>query len=272
VLGRALRTVVDGLDHPEGVCWSPAERVLYAGGEAGQLYRFSLEGGEAELVTTIPGAFLLGVAIDGTGAVYACDAANGSVYRVSNDGDVQRYGSPIGYPNYPAFDADGGLWVSDSGRWETPTGAIFRIGPDGITERVADGLSFPNGLAIHDGWLYVAESTRPGVSRLPLAGGELERVVGLEQVVPDGLAFDAHGGLWIACWQPNRVYRLAPDGALAAMVDDWTGQYLFTPTNIAFAGRELDVLVLASLGGQAVKAIDPGVRGAPLNYPRRSGA
>lgn len=43
---------------------------------------------------------------------------------------------------------------------------------------------------------------------------------------------------------------------------------MLTPTNLAFAGEELDVLVLASLGGQAVKAVDPGVRGAPLAYPR----
>ena len=58
------------------------------------------------------------------------------------------------------------------------------------------------------------------------------------------------------------------DGRLEAIVDDWTGEYVLTPTNLAFAGAELDVLVLASLGGQAVRAIDPGVRGAPLVYPR----
>jgi hypothetical protein len=40
-----------------------------------------------------------------------------------------------------------------------------------------------------------------------------------------------------------------------------------TPTNLAFAGENLDMLVLASLCGWAVKAIDPGVRGAPLERP-----
>jgi hypothetical protein len=44
-----------------------------------------------------------------------------------------------------------------------------------------------------------------------------------------------------------------------------------TPTNVAFAGEHLDTLVLASLGGWAVKAIDPGVRGAPLQYPAAEG-
>jgi gluconolactonase len=31
VIGTGLRTVVDGLDHAEGICWSPAEQMLYAG-------------------------------------------------------------------------------------------------------------------------------------------------------------------------------------------------------------------------------------------------
>ncbi len=265
-----LRTIVDGLDHPEGVCWSPDEGLVYAGGEAGQLYRFSLEGDGhgAELVATIAGGFLLGLALDGAGQLYVCDAGNGCVQRVAPDGRVERYGDPIGFPNYPAFDDQGRLWVSDSGGWEGMDGAIVRIDPDGVTERVTDGLAFANGLAIDRGWLYAVESAWPRVIRLPLGGGAVEPVVELERVVPDGLAFDAAGGLWIGCWQPNRVYRLGADGAVETVVDDWTGEYVLTPTNVAFAGDELDVLVLASLGGQAVKAVDPGVVGAPLVYPR----
>ncbi len=268
MVAAGLRTVVAGLDHPEGVCWSPDEGLVYAGGEAGQVYRFACDGGDAELVATIAGGFLLGLAFDGAGRLYVCDAGNGCVQRVSPDGGVERYGDPIGYPNYPVFDGQGRLWVSDSGGWEGMDGAIVRIDPDGVTERVIDGLAFANGLAIDGDWLYAVESAWPRVIRLPLGGGAVEPVTEFERVVPDGLAFDAEGGLWIGCWQPNRVYRRAADGALEIVVDDWTGEYVLTPTNVAFAGEELDVLVLASLGGQAVKAVDPGVRGARLAYPR----
>lgn len=263
-----LRTVVDGLDHPEGVCWAPDEGLVYAGGEAGQVYRFAVDGARAEVVATIAGGFLLGLALDGAGQVYVCDAGNGCVQRVSPDGRVERYGQPMGLPNYPVFDGQGRLWVSDSGGWEDGDGAIVRIDPDGACERVTDGLAFANGLAIDGDWLYAVESASSRVIRLPLAGGPAEPVIELERVVPDGLAFDAEGGLWIGCWQPNRVYRLAADGTLDTVIDDWTGEYVLTPTNLAFAGADLDVLVLASLGGQAVKAIAPGVRGAPLAYPR----
>ena len=94
-----------------------------------------------------------------------------------------------------------------------------------------------------------------------------EPVVSFPRTVPDGLAFDAEGGLWIGCYQPNRIYRLTADGNLEVVVDDWTGEYVLSPTNLAFAGEQLEVLVLASLCGWAVKAIDPGVRGAALERP-----
>ena len=106
---------------------------------------------------------------------------------------------------------------------------------------------------------------------MPLGGGRLEKVVELPITTPDGLAFDAEGGLWIGCYQPNRIYRLDPGGVLETVVDDWTGEYVLSPTNLAFAGSRLDVLVLASLCGRSVKAVDPRVRGARLEYPEIAG-
>jgi hypothetical protein len=53
-------------DHPEAVAWGPDGRA-YAGGEAGQLYRFDLDGGPCEVVAQVPGGFLLGLAQDAAG-------------------------------------------------------------------------------------------------------------------------------------------------------------------------------------------------------------
>jgi sugar lactone lactonase YvrE len=271
-LARGLRTLAGGLDHPEGVCWSPDEDLVYAGGEAGQLYRFGLAGGEAQLRATVPGGFLLGLALDANGNVYACDPGSGHVQRISPGGSVRPHGDRVGYPNFPVFDRDGNLWVSDSGAWDEVAGGLWRIAPDGATERVAGPFRFANGLAIHGDHVYLVESQMPGVVRIPLAGGAAEPVVELPRTVPDGIAFDAEDGLWIGCYQPNRIYRLDAGGDLETVVDDWTGEYVTTPTNLAFAGLDLDVLVLASLCGWAVRAIDPGVRGAPLERPAVAGA
>jgi gluconolactonase len=264
-----LRTVADGLDHPEDVCWDPGASVVLAGGEAGQLYRFGLDGEPAEVVVEIAGGWLTGLCVDGEGNAYGCDVNHGCVQRIAPDGRVDRHGAPIAFPNSPAFDADGTLWVSDSGDWEQPSGRVLAIRPDGATEACPiRPLHFANGLALHDGWLYVVESARPGVVRCRPGGGDVEQVVELPETVPDGLAFDAEGGLWVSCWQPNRVYRLAPGGELEIVVDDWSGTEVVTPTNVAFAGQRLDLLVMASLGGRAVRAFDPGVAGAPLHRPR----
>ena len=46
---------------------------------------------------------------------------------------------------------------------------------------------------------------------------------------------------------------------------------LNAPTNLAFAGPDLDRLVIASLGGSALSVADAGVRGARLHAPRLGG-
>jgi sugar lactone lactonase YvrE len=85
--------------------------------------------------------------------------------------------------------------------------------------------------------------------------------------VPDGLAFDSEGGLWISLYEPHSVLRMGLDGAVETMLDDWTGLNITSPTNIAFAGDDLSLLVLASLSGWAVNAVASQVHGRPLHYP-----
>ncbi len=268
-LPAGLRGVAETLDHPEGLCWCPRAQALYAGGEHGQIYRIALERGTVELIAQIPHGFMLGLAVDGAGLVYACDIGNHRVQRIHPDGVVEPYSEEIGYPNYPVFANDGNLYVSDSGSWESDDGAIMRIEPGGRTTRLpTPALRFPNGLALLDDWLYVVESTRPGVVRIPRQGGEVMLVVELDQVIPDGLAFDAEGGLWISCWQPNRIMRLAPNGALDIVADDWSGIHVLTPNNLAFAGDDLAELAFAALAGNFIRAFAPAVAGRALNYPR----
>lgn len=62
-----IETLVDGLDHPEGVVWDAGAGVLYAGGEAGQVYEVDLEQRRWRQVAEAPG-FVLGlvVRLDGT--------------------------------------------------------------------------------------------------------------------------------------------------------------------------------------------------------------
>jgi gluconolactonase len=251
------------LDHPEGVCWDPDAGVLYAGGELGQLYRVSLDGAVAE-VGRFP-KFVLGLAVDGSGRVVAC-CKDAGVWRWDSE-EISRVADGFAFANYPAFAPDGTLYVSDSGSaWGTNDGCIRADGEE--ISRAAP--SFTNGLAVSpDGaWLWVAESYEPRVGRIDLASGAYEEVVRIDGAVPDGLAFDDAGGVLVSCYRPDRVYRLSAAGELTVVAEDPQGTVLAAPTNVCFAGPELDRVVVANLGRWHLTVIDgTGLRGVPLHRP-----
>jgi sugar lactone lactonase YvrE len=268
------RVLVDGLDHPEGVAWDPEAEVVWAGGEDGQLYRVTLDG-RAEQVARAP-SFVLGLAVDGRGRLAVCASEDGSLC-VAEGAAVRPVlrevdGAPLVLPNYPAFSPDGTLWLSASGTWARDDGRLVRVAADGTATTFArDRPCFTNGLAVSpDGrWLWVAESNRPRVSRYDLAAGEgrAETVVELPGTVPDGLALTAGGGLLISLYRPDRILHLGPDGALDVVADDPQGTLIAAPTNVCFAGRDLDVLVGANLGRWHLTRYDLGLRGAPPHRP-----
>ena len=79
-------TLVEGLDHPEGVAWG-ADGNWYAGGEAGQIYRIATDGSVTQVAST--GGFVLGLALDGNHNIYACDLGQNKVFKVSAAGGRQ---------------------------------------------------------------------------------------------------------------------------------------------------------------------------------------
>ncbi len=268
---------VDGLDHPECVACGP-EGEVYAGGEAGQIYRVDLGGSFEQVADT--GGFILGLCVDADANVYACDSARRAVVLAAPDGTIVTYadgtpGRKMMTPNYPVFDDTGNLYVSDSGSWHGNDGCIFRIRPSGETEILSDELTaFPNGMALHPDarWLYVVLSQVPGVVRIELRDdgsvGPAESVVELPRHVPDGLAFDEQDNLYISCYTPDVIYRVAPDGGLAMVAEDWESVTFATPTNIAFCGADRRTLVVASLSRWHLTKGQMPVAGSRLRYPR----
>jgi gluconolactonase len=269
--------LVDGLDHPEGVCWDPDAGVVWAGGEDGQLYRVTLDGAFEEVA--LAPSFVLGVAVDGRGRLAVCASADGSLCVFDGDA-VQRLvwevdGAPLVLPNYPAFSPDGTLWLSASGTWSQDDGRLVRIDADGsATTFAVDRPCFTNGLAVSpDGrWLWVAESYAPRVSRYDLIAGDgvAETVVELPGTVPDGLAFTADGGVLISLYRPDRILHLDASGSLSIVADDPQGTLIAAPTNVCFAGPALDVLVSANLGRWHLTRYDGhGLTGVPPHRPAR---
>src|SRR5438132_9871170 len=215
--GKSLMSIddfsmfVEGLDHPECITRGP-DGITYAGGEAGQIYRVALDGKHEQIATT--GGFLLGLCLDANRNVYACDIKLNAVMRITPNGMVSTYSSgteqrPMVNPNFPVFDRAGNLYVTGSGHWKQNDGCVYRIRPGGKTEVVSESASrFPNGccLSADDKWLYVVQSLMPGVVRLAISIdgilGKPENVVELPRTVPDGVALDAKGNLFISCYTP----------------------------------------------------------------------
>lgn len=272
-----ITTVADGLDHPEGIAWGP-DGFLYAGGEAGQVYRIDPDSGHVETIAST-GGFCLGLALDARSTVYVCDVNRKAVVAVDANGTVRTVSTgapdrPFVSPNYPVFSDDGSLFVSDSGTWPDGGGCLFRIAPDGTTTVWSDEVRlFANGLAIPpDGSaVYAVESVRPGIVRVPFApdgsAGRPELVLTLPDTVPDGLAFAEDGTLIVSCYRPDRVYALSPSGVLEVIADDPLGTVVSAPTNVAFGRADRRSLFLASLGRWHIAELRTSLVGAPVRYP-----
>jgi gluconolactonase len=273
----AFTTFAEGLDHPECATRGP-DGLIYAGGEAGQVYRVKPDDTFEQIATT--GGFLLGICLDADRNVYACDIQRNEVMRITAAGEVSTYSSGTAQrrmqnPNFPVFDRSGNLYVTSSGHWKQDDGCIFRIRPGGDTEIVSEAArQFPNGCALSadERWLYVVLSLMPGVARLAIESdgtlGEPQTVIELPGTVPDGVAFDAAGNLFISCYTPDIIYRYSAGGELAVLAQDPCRVTLAAPTNIAFCGGDRRTLVAANLGRWHLSKVQMGEPGQSLNYPK----
>lgn len=271
-----FETVAEGLDHPEGVASAP-DGTLYAGGEAGQIYRIDSDGSISEIASTE--GFIYGVTLDANGNVYACDYGNASIARITPDGRTSVHSTgtperPMRVPNFAAFDAEGNLYVTDSGEWGADDGLIFRVARDASTTVWTEAAArFPNGCCLDAAGeaLLVVESHGRAIVRIPIVhegtAGEPQLVADLTGSQPDGIALAEDGSMFVGCYRPDRIYRVRPDGDVEVLAEDPDGVTLNQPANVAFMGPAFDRIVVSSLGGWSLVASDVGVRGLPLRYP-----
>jgi sugar lactone lactonase YvrE len=256
----------EGLDHPEGVAVHPHDGSVWCGGEAGQVYRVAPDG-RAVTEVAVTGGSCLGLAFGHAGELYVCDCERAAVMRVDG-GRVERFATGPRTPNACAVDADGRLYVTDSRDRDDPGPGIFRFDPDGNGgEWCSEPMHFANGIALAaDGsGLYVAETWARRVLRVEIAAdgrpGAVSVVADLPGTLPDGVAVADDGSVFVACYEPSQILRIAPGGAVATVLADPDAHLLCHPTNVAFRGREL---FAANLGRRHLTRIDPAAAGVPL--------
>ncbi|EHR61862.1 SMP-30/gluconolactonase/LRE family protein [Saccharomonospora cyanea] len=157
-------------------------------------------------------------------------------------------------------------------------GGLYRLDPDGTTRTVLTGVTISNGIvwSAEGDTVYYVDSPTQRIDAFdfdPDTAGFSERrtVVEIppELGMPDGLALDADGGLWVALWGGGAVHRYTTDGTLDEVIEVGPRQV----TSCAFGGADLtDLYITTSRQGVpddeqpdagALFRCRPGVRGLP---------
>ena len=272
-----------GLDHPE-CCAFDRDGNLWAGGEAGQIYRIDPTG-KTETIANV-GGFCSGLAFSPDDRkLFVCVAGVGIVC-VSSSGEHRVFATHVSShkivaANYPLFDCHGRLYVTDSGNWMKRNGFVLRFDPDDRddgaprSEVLAGPLGYANGLALtaDERHLFLVESDSDSVLQFEVSPDERlrEPEVYADHVgrFPDGLALDVDGDLYVCCYASDEIWRIGSDGKRTLVAHDRWGIALGRPTNLAFGGKTFDDIYVANLGRYTITRAKLGICGQPPPNLRR---
>jgi gluconolactonase len=257
-----------GIDHPECVAFD-RDGLLWAGGEAGQIYRIAPDGAAQKMADL--GSFCAGLAFSPAGELFVCNPERGIV-RVQPDGAHAVFASTAGgerivCANFGLFDARGNYYLTDSGNWKKRNGRLLRFAPNGRGEVLASPLGYANGLALSaDGQsLFMVESDTNAVLRFAIqSDGSVDAPVPYATDCgrfPDGLMLDAAGNLFVCCYASDEIWRIDPRGTKTLFARDPWGILLGGPTNMAFGGKALDELYVANLSRTTITRAKVGYHG-----------
>ena len=307
-----LAFVGSGLVRPECVLVNAAGDVFTADWRGGVAH-LRADGTQALYGATLPGGRPLrpnGIAMRRDGSFLLADLGEtlGGVYALARDGTVRPFlervdGVDLPPSNFVAEDAAGRVWLTISTTrvpraqgYRSDVADGFIVLADARGPRiVADGIGFTNeALVSPDGrFLYVNETFARCLSRYRIrADGGLEDKTTIasfgEGTYPDGLCFDAEGGVWITSIISNRVIRVAPDGSQTLVLEDadpmhvaWAeeayrkhelgrahldkraGRRLANISSLAFGGPDLRTAYLGCLLGDSIATFRTPIAGHP---------
>lgn len=278
--------MADNLAFPEGPAYDGKGAVYCSNNNADYITKVTLDG---EVSTPyransgdIPFTFKKanGMIFFEDGSLFICDFERNAIIRIYPDGSqesvVDNYeGKPLEAPNDLVFDAKGTLYFTapgGSGK-DIPIGPLYRYELETKSLiRFDVKMEFPNGLAFNaDGsYLYVAETLKDRIVRFKvLEGGLLGPLEAFADLsadpggIPDGIAFDTSGQLWVAHYGASTVVVLNVDGKIVRTItlphDNPAG-----PTNVEFAGRDLRTLYITHPGSESLYKLPVDVPGLQL--------
>lgn len=215
----------------EGPRWDAARgRLLWVDIDAGALHLFDPASGEDRAIVlgnrvgaaapTQSGSVLVALA-DRLAVVDLDDETVHTLVEIPHDKEMRL--------NDGVCDPAGRFWVGSMALDYAPgAGALYRYSSGGGLERMLGDVTISNGL----GWsrdgetMYYIDSMayRVDVFDFELSTGAISGrrpliVIERGAGIPDGLAVDDDGGIWVALWGRAAIRRYAPDGELDRVLD-----------------------------------------------------
>ena len=191
-----------------------------------------------------------GVVFCGKGGLAAWDEKTGAVRDIV----THWQGNPLQFNDMTA-DCQGSIWAGSFGydvfahpRPDPAPGTLFRIDPPGTIVPMWDGIELSNGLGFSpDGkLLYHSDSGTDTVFVYDVAADRTLKdrrpFAKLPNGMPDGLAVDVEGGIWVAAAMGSEVVHFNSHGALEHTIK----VPLTMPSSVVFGGRDLCDLYIAT--------------------------
>src|SRR6266478_3258590 len=154
--------------------------------------------------------------------------------------------------------ADGTLYIGYAAGHDDLTG-IWRVRPGGTPTRIVPltVASFPNGMALDErtGTLYIADSTRQTIWRVPITGGtptawlsgpELKRSTGLG---PNGLRIH-NAAVWLSNSDQRTLLRVPIEGNGRAGAVETKATGFICPDDFTFIGHTDKIIVALNLANE----------------------
>ncbi len=275
----------------EGPFWDAERRELVRVDIRGErVIRWPVDG-DKQTHIDVGGPVSLAVPDDQGGLVIAGGTV---VTRWRADGSRAEIGvvdeaTPATTLNDGKCDQQGRLWL---GTWDREGGSratLHVVDLDGSVRVAVEGLSASNGLAWNadSSAMYLVDTPRRVIWRYDFdlrAGrlgerGEFVRI-GDDDGLPDGMATDQAGGVWVALFSGGSVHRYDADGTLTHVVR----VPVTYPTSLAFGGDDLRTVFVttssahpepagaeAELLGGSVLTFQADVPGVPVGVYRGAG-
>ncbi|WP_433608950.1 SMP-30/gluconolactonase/LRE family protein [Prescottella agglutinans] len=231
-----IETIASGLAFPECPRWREG-RLWFSDIYRGVVVRLDPATGDLEQVTEVPGE-PAGLGFLPDGRLLVASVQDRKIYVLDETGRLQQHADlhaiASWHLNDMAVDArTGRAYVGNYGDDSAPPAPPFpadlaMVEPDGTAHVVAEQMLFANGMAITpDGSTLIVAETRATPGRLSTfaieADGSLvNRRVLVEfddpRVMPDGIALDAEGGVWVASPFSQEVIRVSAGGEITARI------------------------------------------------------